>query len=195
MQVWEGSALPAANRDTITASISAIDSRVDDLEELVGSDESTNASIGFRFASSVTGTYDLGALSGALSALTTGTHNIAIGRNAGSTITTGSQNIYLGGLSTASGATVSNEIVIGYNRTGNGSNTTTIGNSSCTAVHLTGKLVPTLPVILPTYTVVGVPSAATYARGLIYVSDGTSNKRLAISDGSNWRFPDGNVVS
>ncbi len=49
--------------------------------------------------------------------------------------------------------------------------------------------------ILPSYTVATLPSAATYARGLIYVSDGTTNKRLAVSDGTNWRFPDGNIVS
>lgn len=50
-------------------------------------------------------------------------------------------------------------------------------------------------VILPSYTVATVPSAADFARGLIYVSDGTGNKRLAVSDGTNWRFPDGNIVS
>lgn len=48
---------------------------------------------------------------------------------------------------------------------------------------------------LPSYTVATLPSAATYVRGIIYVSDGTSNKRLAVSDGTNWRFPDGNIVS
>lgn len=53
----------------------------------------------------------------------------------------------------------------------------------------------TLPPRLPSYTVATLPSAATYVRGMIYVSDGTSNKRLAISDGINWRFPDGTVVS
>lgn len=59
----------------------------------------------------------------------------------------------------------------------------------------TGSVTASLPVILPSYAVASLPSAATYTRGLIYVSDGTSNKRLAISDGTNWRFPDGNVVS
>jgi len=48
---------------------------------------------------------------------------------------------------------------------------------------------------LPSYTVSTLPDAAENARGLIYVSNGTGNKRLAISDGTNWRFPDGNVVS
>jgi len=48
---------------------------------------------------------------------------------------------------------------------------------------------------LPDYTVATLPSAANNARCLIYVSDGSSNKRLAISDGVAWRFPDGAVVS
>lgn len=52
-----------------------------------------------------------------------------------------------------------------------------------------------VPVRLPSYTVAGVPSAATHAQSIIYVSDGTANKRLAVSDGSNWRWPDGVIVS
>lgn len=48
--------------------------------------------------------------------------------------------------------------------------------------------------ILASYTVGTLPSAAVAGK-LIYVSDGTANKRLAVSDGTNWRFPDGNVVS
>ncbi len=48
---------------------------------------------------------------------------------------------------------------------------------------------------LASFTVATLPDAAESARGLIYVSDGTSNKRLAVSDGTNWRFPDGNIVS
>jgi hypothetical protein len=47
---------------------------------------------------------------------------------------------------------------------------------------------------LRNYTVATLPSAATAAQ-LIYVSDGTSNKRLAVSDGTNWRWPDGAIVS
>jgi hypothetical protein len=66
--------------------------------------------------------------------------------------------------------------------------------SALTAVQA-ASLVQALPLRLPTYTVATVPSAATYARGLIYISDGTANKRLAISDGTDWRFPDGNVVT
>ncbi|CAH0220359.1 glycoside hydrolase family 55 protein [Roseomonas sp. CECT 9278] len=53
----------------------------------------------------------------------------------------------------------------------------------------------TSPFQLPTYTVATLPAAATYVRCVIYVSDGTANKRLAISDGTSWRWPDGAVVS
>lgn len=48
---------------------------------------------------------------------------------------------------------------------------------------------------LPSYTVATLPSAASFPRGLIYVSDGTGDKRLAVSDGTDWRFPDGAIVS
>jgi hypothetical protein len=47
---------------------------------------------------------------------------------------------------------------------------------------------------LRSYTVATVPSASP-AGQLIYVSNGTSNKRLAVSDGSNWRWPDGVAVT
>ncbi len=53
----------------------------------------------------------------------------------------------------------------------------------------------TAPFRLPTYTVATLPSAATFARCMIYVSDGAANKRLAISDGTSWRWPDGAVVA
>lgn len=49
-------------------------------------------------------------------------------------------------------------------------------------------------ITLPSFTVASLPSASPPGQ-MIYVSDGTSNKRLAVSDGTNWRFPDGNVVS
>jgi hypothetical protein len=47
---------------------------------------------------------------------------------------------------------------------------------------------------LRSYTVATLPSAAGSIR-MIAVSDGTSNKRLAVSDGTNWRWPDGAIVS
>jgi hypothetical protein len=42
-------------------------------------------------------------------------------------------------------------------------------------------------VILPTYTVAGVPAAASNTRGLIYVSNETGGATVAFSDGTNWR--------
>lgn len=58
-----------------------------------------------------------------------------------------------------------------------------------------GTEAATAPVLLAAYTVATLPSAATFAHGIIYVSDGTANKRLAVSDGTNWRWPDGAIVS
>lgn len=49
--------------------------------------------------------------------------------------------------------------------------------------------------ILPSYTVATVPSAAGRGGQTIYVSDGASNKRMAISDNTAWRFPDGAALS
>lgn len=37
------------------------------------------------------------------------------------------------------------------------------------------------------YTVAGVPSAATYPRGIIYVSNEAGGAVQAFSDGTNWR--------
>lgn len=48
--------------------------------------------------------------------------------------------------------------------------------------------------VLRSYTVAGLPSA-TLPGQMIYVSDGSSNRRMAVSDGTNWRWPDGVVVS
>lgn len=47
---------------------------------------------------------------------------------------------------------------------------------------------------LPTYTVAGLPSASSVTRGMVYVSNGGNNLRLAVSDGTNWRWTDGNIV-
>ena len=73
------------------------------------------------------------------------------------------------------------------------------GSDSNIALQLSPKgtsyVDSTAPLRLPTYSVATLPSATTFARCLIYVSDGTTNKRCAISDGTNWRWPDGAVVS
>ncbi|WP_170979267.1 glycosyl hydrolase family 28-related protein [Roseomonas sp. HF4] len=59
----------------------------------------------------------------------------------------------------------------------------------------TGAVAASAPFRLPTYTVAALPSAATYGQCLAYVSDGSSSRRLAISDGSAWRWADGTVVA
>jgi hypothetical protein len=59
----------------------------------------------------------------------------------------------------------------------------------------TAAVSTTNPFQLASYTIATLPAAASYARCLIYVADGTANKRLAISDGTAWRWPDGAVVS
>lgn len=48
--------------------------------------------------------------------------------------------------------------------------------------------------ILRAYTVATLPQAAVPGQ-LIYVSDGAANKRLAVSDGAGWRWPDGTTVT
>lgn len=40
----------------------------------------------------------------------------------------------------------------------------------------------------PTYTVATLPAAATYPRGIIYVSDQSTGAEPAFSDGTNWRI-------
>lgn len=45
----------------------------------------------------------------------------------------------------------------------------------------------TLLVQAKTYTVATLPTASSYPRGLIYVSDETSGATIAFSDGSAWR--------
>lgn len=62
-----------------------------------------------------------------------------------------------------------------------------VGPSSTTVVTAAAHLK------LRSYTVATLPTAT--AQEMIYVSDGTGNKRQAVADGTNWRFPDGNIVS
>jgi hypothetical protein len=59
----------------------------------------------------------------------------------------------------------------------------------------TGAVQAGSPLQLPSFTVATLPAAASYPRCMIYVSDGAANKRLAISDGTSWRWPDGAVVA
>jgi len=60
-------------------------------------------------------------------------------------------------------------------------------NTICEAFNLSVATDANLIFQPPTYTVVGVPSAATYPRGIIYVSNEAGGAVLAFSDGSAWR--------
>lgn len=63
-------------------------------------------------------------------------------------------------------------------------------------VNSTGSTFANGPVVFPTYTVGTVPSAATFARGVIYVSNESGGAVLAFSDGTNWRrVTDRNIIS
>ena len=70
------------------------------------------------------------------------TDNVLLGATAGDSITTGDQCIVIGSGADVAAATNANSIVIGHGTVGNGSNTTTIGNSSTTAAWLAGTLYP-----------------------------------------------------
>ncbi|MCE2919462.1 MAG: glycoside hydrolase family 55 protein [Roseomonas sp.] len=59
----------------------------------------------------------------------------------------------------------------------------------------TGAVQSGSPLQLPSFTVATLPPAATYPRCMIYVADGATNRRFAISDGTSWRWPDGAVVA
>jgi hypothetical protein len=72
--------------------------------------------------------------------LTSGSFNTSIGANAGVNIYTGSNNSIFGYNSQLSTNTDSNEIVIGSDITGNGTNTTTIANTSNTDTYLYGTI-------------------------------------------------------
>lgn len=49
-------------------------------------------------------------------------------------------------------------------------------------------------VVLASYTVSTLPGTGTPGQ-IVFVADGAANKRLAVWDGTSWRFPDGNIVS
>ncbi len=50
-----------------------------------------------------------------------------------------------------------------------------------------GQDAMTGPLVLQTFTVATVPTAADWTQGLIFVSDETGGATIAFSDGTNWR--------
>ncbi|MDR7370344.1 tail fiber domain-containing protein [Flavobacterium aquidurense] len=76
----------------------------------------------------------------ALYNITSGENNTALGFGAGSGSNNGSNSVYVGANTVASTSTASNEIVIGAGIAGNGSNTTTIGDSNTIMTYLRGTV-------------------------------------------------------
>lgn len=113
-----------------------------------GDSGSYNTGVGFNaFSSITTGYRNVAFGQSAMSALTTGYFNVAIGDNAGrfisgssDLITTSNSSIFIGRSSQSNANGNTNEIVIGNEAVGNGSNSTTLGNSSITKTILAGNL-------------------------------------------------------
>lgn len=50
------------------------------------------------------------------------------------------------------------------------------------------------PVTQPVYTIATLPTASLWPYATVAVSDGASNQRLVVSDGTVWRYPSGTAV-
>lgn len=110
-----------------------------------------------------------------------GSSNTAVGVGAGRYIadgttgrTTGTLGLYLGYNSKASADGTDNEIVIGSNAVGKGSNTAIIGNSSLTALYVSGQVVPAK-----------LSTAPTAIEGGIYYN--TTDKHFYGYNGTSWK--------
>ena len=84
--------------------------------------------------------------------ITIGGQNVAVGSFAGSNVIEGYGNVYIGYNTNGTGDNT-NEIVIGSGAVGNGSNTTTLGNSSTEAIKLYGTLIPNINTIVTSATI------------------------------------------
>ncbi|WP_430259770.1 pyocin knob domain-containing protein [Neorhizobium sp. IRS_2294] len=67
--------------------------------------------------------------------------------------------------------------------------------AALTIVRTTGVVTFSAPPKLPPFTVATLPAASAYSRCIVYVSDGSGGKRQATSNGTNWVWGDGTVVS
>jgi hypothetical protein len=59
----------------------------------------------------------------------------------------------------------------------------------------TGRVLMTRPVTLPAYTRLGLPAPGGIANTIVAVTDDPQGRRLAVSDGIAWRWPDGTIVA
>lgn len=106
---------------------------------------SGNTAVGYSsLANNVSGTANAIMGDSSFFGLTSGSNNVGIGASIGK-IADGTTNataidnsVVIGNLAKVLANSQTNQIVIGYNATGNGSNTTTIGNSSTTDTYLKG---------------------------------------------------------
>jgi hypothetical protein len=129
--------------------------------------------------SNTTGSYNSAQGLNALYYNTTGIYNSAQGFNAGRYINDGStanqtssNSVYLGASTEAKANGDTNENVIGNGAVGNGSNTTTLGNSSVTATYLAGI---TLPLVIYSHAGTQLAACASGLQGgMAVVSDATA---------------------
>jgi len=110
----------------------------------------------------------------------------------GTVVLTGARNAVSGGVNT---------VRLFDSTTGNGPTVAPAGTDTNIQLNLASKGAAPVSIVnplqLPSVTVATVASTyppATYPRSLVYLSDGASNKKLAICDGSAWRYPDGTTV-
>jgi len=136
-----------------------------------------NTTVGYQsMLLTTTGIYNTAIGAYALLNITNGANNVALGFRAGQYITGGSaQNqtssgsIYLGSDTRASANGNSNEIVIGNAVTGNGTNTTTIGNTLTSAAYIKGTLNISAAVNIKNGTegvVISAPASNGYTQGI-----------------------------
>lgn len=96
-------------------------------------------------------------------------------------------------------ASAVNNVQLSGSATGTAPQISAQGTDTNIALQLAGKgtgaVQSAAPFQLPSYTVATVPAAASYVGAIIYVSNGNTNKRLAVSDGTSWRWPDGAVIA
>lgn len=122
----------------------------------------------------------------------TGGDNVAVGYNAALALTTGIQNIFIGSGCGVANTTGSNNILIGFGVT---TPLATTGNYLNIGGVITGAMTGaaaviahSIPVVFPSYTVAGVPSASSCGNGAtIYVTNESGGAVLATSDATNWR--------
>jgi len=70
-----------------------------------------------------------------------------------------------------------------------------IGNETVISAQFRSERIDVLlPMRLPSFTIATLPAASSVSRAIVYVSDGTSNRRVVVSDGAVWRYMDGVAV-